>query len=169
MSCHVVNLSLCMHIHCVLRSIFISVQHFTSSFSTYSSHAAVVPTRLLIAHPPASALGTYTRWRWSNLFWYKRWLWSILYWYTGWRWSILFSGDVGVEDGSMETVCVDMWLFFPYACIFTAFCVRVLIQSNISHRPSPLTLTRLLIEHPQASALGRNTRWRWSIPFCYSG
>ena len=101
---HVANLSLCMHIHCVSRSIFDLVQHFTSSFSTYSSHAAVVPTRLLIAHPPASALGTYTRWRWSNLFWYTRWRWSILYWYTGWRWSILYSGDVGVKDRSVETV-----------------------------------------------------------------
>ena len=54
-------LSLCMRIQCVSHSIFNSVQHFTSSFSTYSSHAAVVPTRLLIALPPASALGTYIR------------------------------------------------------------------------------------------------------------
>ena len=61
-------LSLCMHIHSVSRSIFNSVQHFTSSFSTYSSHAAVVPTRLQVAHPPASALGSYTRRRWSILF-----------------------------------------------------------------------------------------------------
>ena len=42
-----------MHIQCVSHSIFNSVQHFSSSFSTYSSHAAVVPTRLLIVHPPA--------------------------------------------------------------------------------------------------------------------
>ena len=34
-------LSLCMHIQCVSHSIFNSVQHFTSSFFTYSSHAAV--------------------------------------------------------------------------------------------------------------------------------
>ena len=59
-----------MHIQCVSHSIFHSGQHFTLSFSTYSSHATVVPTRLLIAHPPAPALGTYTRWRWSILFWY---------------------------------------------------------------------------------------------------
>ena len=74
-----------MHIQCVSHSIFHSGQHFTLSSSTYSSHAAVVPTRLLIAHPPAPALGTYTRWRWSILFWYTGWQWSILYWYTGWR------------------------------------------------------------------------------------
>ena len=42
-----------MHIQCVSHSIFNSGQHFTLSFSTYSSHATVVPTRLLIAHPPA--------------------------------------------------------------------------------------------------------------------
>ena len=93
-----------MHIQCVLHSIFNSGQHFTLSFSTYSSHAAVVPTRLLIAHPPAPALGTYTRWRWSILFWYTGWRWSILYLYTGWRRSILYSGDVGVEHRSLETV-----------------------------------------------------------------
>ena len=133
-------LSLCMHIQCVSHSIFNSVQHFTSSFSTYSAHAAAVPTRLLIAHPPASGLGTYTRWRWSILFWFTRWRWSILYWYTGWRWSILYSGDVGVEDRSKETVLVDIWLTFPYACICNAFCRRFLFQANISHRPSPLTL-----------------------------
>ena len=93
-----------MHIQCVSHSIFNSGQHFTLSFSTYSSHAAVVPTRVLIAHPPAPALGTYSRWRWS-----------ILFWYTGWRWSILYSGNVGVEHHSLETVWVDMWLSFPYA------------------------------------------------------
>ena len=97
-----------MHIQCVSHSIFDSGQHFTLSFSSYSSHAAVVPTSLLIGHPPAPALGTFTRWRWSILFWYTGWRWSIfywytgwrwsiLYWYTGWRWSILYSGDVGVE------------------------------------------------------------------------
>ena len=91
-------------IQCVSHSILNSGQHFTLSFSSYSSHAAVVPTRLLIAHPPAPALGTYTRWRWSILFWYTGWRWSILYWYTGWRWSILYSGDVGVEHRSLETV-----------------------------------------------------------------
>ena len=104
-----------MHIQCVSHSICNSGQYFTLSFSTYSSHAAVVPTRLLIEHPPAPALGTYTRWRWSILFWYTGWWWSILYWYTGWRLSILYSGDVGVEHRSLETVCVDMWLSFPYA------------------------------------------------------
>ena len=52
-----------MHIQCVSHSIFHSGQHFTLSFSTYSSHSAVVPTRLLIAHPLVPALGTYTRWR----------------------------------------------------------------------------------------------------------
>ena len=45
-----------MHIQCVSHSIFNSGQHLTLSFSTYSSHAAVVPTRLLLAHPPAPAL-----------------------------------------------------------------------------------------------------------------
>ena len=133
-------LSLCMHIHSVSRSIFNSVQHFTSSFSTYSSHAAVVPTRLQVAHPPASALGTYTRRRWSILFWYTRWRWSILSWCSEWRGSILSSGDIGVEDRSMVTVGVDMWLSFPYACIFNVFRIQFLIQSNISHRPFLLTL-----------------------------
>ena len=71
-----------MHIQCVLHFIFNSGQHFTLSFSSYSSHAAVVPTILLIAHPPAPALGTYTRW----------------------RWSILYSRDVGVEHRCLETV-----------------------------------------------------------------
>ena len=110
----------------VSHSIFNSGQHFTLSFFTYSSHAAVMPTRLLIAHHPAPALGTYTRWRWSILFWYTGWRWSILYWYTRWRWSILYlytgcrwsilySGGVGVEHCSLETELVDMWLFFPYA------------------------------------------------------
>ena len=93
-----------MHIQCVSLSIFNSGQHFTLSFSTYSSHAGVVPTRLLIAHPPAPALGTYTRWRWSILFWYTGWQWSILDWYIGWRLSILYSGDVAVEHRSLETV-----------------------------------------------------------------
>ena len=93
-----------MHIQCVSHSIFHSGQHFTLSFCTYSSHAAVVPTILLIAHPPAPALGSYTRWRWTILFWYTGWRWNILYWYTGWRWSILYSGDVGVEHRSLETV-----------------------------------------------------------------
>ena len=58
-----------MHIQCVSHSIFNSGQHFTLSFSIYSSHAAVVLTVLLKAHPPAPALCTYTRWRWSILFW----------------------------------------------------------------------------------------------------
>ena len=115
-----------MHIQCVSHSICNSGQHFTLSFSTYSSHSAVVPKRLLIAYPSAPALGTYTRSRWSILFWCTGWRWSIIYWYTGWRWSILFwytgwwcsilyrytgwrlsilySGDVGVEHRSLETV-----------------------------------------------------------------
>ena len=57
-----------MHIQCVSHSIFNSGQHFTLSFSTYFSHEAVVPTRLLLAHPPAPGLGMYTRWRLSILF-----------------------------------------------------------------------------------------------------
>ena len=65
---------------------------------------AVMLTRLPIAHPPAPALGTYTRWRGSILLWYTGWRWSIIYWYTGWQWSILYSGDVGVEHRSLETV-----------------------------------------------------------------
>ena len=93
-----------LHIQCVLHSIFNSGQHFILSFSTYFSHAAAVPSRLLIAHPQAPALGTYTRWRWSILFWYTGWRFSILYLYTGWRWSILYPGDVGVEHCSLETV-----------------------------------------------------------------
>ena len=108
-----------MHIQCISHLIFNSWQHFTLSFSTFSSHAAVVLTRVLIAHPPAPALGTYTRWRWSILFWYTGLRWSILYWNTGWRWSILYSGDVGVEHCSLETVWVDMWLSFPYS--YSAF------------------------------------------------
>ena len=40
-----------MHVQCVSHPIVHSGQHFTSSFSTYSSHAAVVPTRLLLVHP----------------------------------------------------------------------------------------------------------------------
>ena len=114
MSWHVAILSLYVHIQCVSHSIFNSGQHFTLSFSSYSSHAAVVPARLLIAHPLVPALGTYTRWRCSILFWYTGWRWSILYWYTGWRWSILYwctgwrlsilySADVGVEHRSLET------------------------------------------------------------------
>ena len=63
-----------MHIQCVLHSIFYSGQHFTLSFSTYSSHAAVVPNRLFIALHPAQGLGTYKRRRWN-----------ILFIYTGWR------------------------------------------------------------------------------------
>ena len=51
-----------MHVQCVSHSTFNSSQHFTSSFSTYSSHAAVVPTRLLIAHPRLQHwVRTYTR------------------------------------------------------------------------------------------------------------
>ena len=57
---------------CFLRPTF----HIRPSLS---SHAAVVPTRLLIAAP---ALGTF----------------------TGWRWSILYPGDVGAEDRRLEAV-----------------------------------------------------------------
>ena len=92
-----------MNIQCVSHSIFNSGQHFTLSFSSYSHHAAVVPTRLIIAHPPAPARCTCTRWRWSILFWCTGWRWSILYWYTGLRWSIFYPGDVGVEHRSLET------------------------------------------------------------------
>ena len=117
-------LSLCMHIQCVSQSIFNSGQHFTSSFSTYFAHAAVVPSKLLIAHPPASALGSnlrwrwsilfrYSGWRWSILYWYTGWRWSILYWYTGWRWSILYSVDVGVQDRSLETCELTCGYPFP--------------------------------------------------------
>ena len=101
----------------------------------FSTHAAVVPTRLLIAHPPPPALGTYTRWRWSILFWYTRWRWSILFWYTrwrwsilfwytgwrwsilylytGWRWSILYSEDVVVEQRRLETCDLTCGYSFP--------------------------------------------------------
>ena len=116
-----------MHIQCVSHSIFNSGQHFTLSFSSYSSHAAVVPIRLLIAHPPAPALGTYTGWRWS-----------ILYWYTGWRWSILYSGDVGVEHRSLETC--ELTCDYPFPMHIQAFRIQFVIQANISHCPSLLTL-----------------------------
>ena len=119
----------------VSHSIFNSGQHFTLSFSTYSSHAAVVPTRLLIAHPPAPALGTYTRWRWSILFWYTGWRWSILYWCTGWRWRILYSGDVGVEWRQCELTCG-----YPFPMHIQCVSHSILIQANISHCPSLLTL-----------------------------
>ena len=46
-----------MHIQCVSHSIFHSGQHFTLSFCTYSSHAAVVPTRLLFSASPGSSTG----------------------------------------------------------------------------------------------------------------
>ena len=62
----------------------LSGQHFTSSFSV--SLPAAVPTRLLMAHHSPPALGTY----------------------TGCGWSILYSGHVGVEDRTLETVGVDM-------------------------------------------------------------
>ena len=170
-----------MHILCVSHSIFNSGQHFTLSFSTYSSHAAVVPTRVLIAHPSAPALGTYSRWRWSILFWYTEWRWSILYWYTGWRWSILYSGDVGVEHRSLETVWVDMWLFFPMhiQCvshsIFNSGQHFTLSFSTYSSHAAVVP-TRVLIAHPPAPALGTYStalgtyrRWRWSILFWYTG
>ena len=131
-----------MHIQCVSHSIFNSGQHFTLSFSTYSSYAAVVPTRLLIAHPPAPALGTYspalgtyTRWRWSILFWYTGWRWSILYWYTGWRWRILYSEDVGVEQRSLET---ELTWGYPFPVHIQ--CVSHSIFNSGQHCRSLLTL-----------------------------
>ena len=164
-----------MHIQCVSHSVCNSGQHFTLSFSTYSSHAAVVPTRVLIAHPPAPALGTYSRWRWSILFWYTGWRWSILYWYTGWRWSILYSGDVVVEHRSLETVWVDMWLPFPFAYSMH-FASDFLISgqhftSSFCTYPSHAGVmpTRLLIAHPPAPALCMYTRWWWSILYWYTG
>ena len=116
---------------------FNSGQHFTLSFSTYPSHAAVVPTRLLIAHPPAPALGTYTRWRWSILFWYIEWRWSILYWYTGWRWSILYSGDVGVELRIARRQC-ELTCGYPFHMHIQ--CVSHCIFNSGKHCPSLLTL-----------------------------
>ena len=143
-----------MHILCVSHSIFNSGQHFTLSFSTYSSYAVVVPTRLLIAHPPApalgtysTALGTYTLWRWSILFWYTGWRWSILYlytgwrWsilylYTGWRWSILYSEDVGVEQRCLETC--DLTCGYPFPMHIQ--CVSHSIFHSGQHCRSLLTL-----------------------------
>ena len=148
-----------MHIQCVLYSIFNSGQHLTLSFSTYSSHAAVVPTRLLIAHPPAPALGTYTRWRWRILFWYTRWRWSIIFLYTGWRWSILYYGDVGVEHRSLET-CE---LTCGYPVTMHIHCVSHSIFNSGQHftlsfstyfSHAAVVPTRLLIAHLPAPALG---------------
>ena len=163
-----------MHIQCVSHSIFNSGQHFTLSFSTCSSHAAVVPTRLLIAHPPAPALGTYTRWRWSILFWYTGWRWSILYWYTGWWWSILYSGDVGVEHRSLETCELTCGYPFPmhiqcvsYSIFNSGQHFTLSFSTYSSH--AAVVPTRLLIAHPPAPPLGTYTRWRWSILFWYTG
>ena len=154
-----------LQIQCVLHRIVFAGQHFTSSFSTYTSHAAVVPNRLLIVHPPAAALGTYTRWRWS-----------ILFWYTGWQWSILYSGDVGVEHRSLVTVGVDMWLSFTYLLHIQWVLHRIVFAgqhftSSFSTYSSHAAVvrTRLLIVHPPAPALGTYTRWRWSILFWYTG
>ena len=157
-----------MHIQCVSHSIFNSGQHFTLSFSTYSSHAAVVPSRLLIAYPPAPALGTYTRWRWSILFWYTGWRWSILYWYTGWRWSILYSGDVGLENLAWRLCELTCGYPFPMH-------IRC-VSHSIFHSGQHFTLsfstysshaavvpTGVLIAHPPSPALGTYTRWWWSI------
>ena len=169
------------HIQCVSHSIFNSGQHFTLSFSTYSSHAAVVPTRVLIAHPPAPALGTYStalgtyrRWQWSILFWYTGCWWSILYWYTGWRLSILYSGDVGVEHRSLETCEWTCGYPFPMhiQCVSNSICnsgqhFTLSFSTYSSH--AAVVPTRLLIEHPPAQALGTYTRWRWSILFWYTG
>ena len=98
-------LSLCIHIQCVLHSIFNAFQHFSSSFPTYSSHSAAVPTRLLMEHPPASGLGTYTRWRWSILFWYRRWRCSILYCYKDG--GGVFSSGIQDGDGGFSTGIQD--------------------------------------------------------------
>ena len=174
-----------MHILCVSHSIFNSGQHFTLSLTTYSSHAAVVPTRVLIAHPPAPALGTYTRWRWSILFWYTGWRWSILYWYTGLRWSILYwytgwwlgilySGDVGVEHRSLETCELTCGYPFPIhiQCVSHLICnsgqyFTFSISTYSSH--AAVGPTRLLIENPPAPAQGTYTQWRWSILYWYTG
>ena len=125
-----------MHIQCVSHSIFNSGQHFTLSFSTYSSHTAVVPTRLLLAHPPAPELGTHTRWRWSILLRYTGWWSSILYWYTGWRWS---TPDT-LEWNIVAWRQCELTCGFPSLCIFYAFRIRFLIQDNISHCSSLLPL-----------------------------
>ena len=152
-----------MHIQCVLHSIFNSGQHFTLSFSSYSSHAAVVPTRLLIAHPPAPALGTYTRLRWS-----------ILFWYTGWRWSILYSGLVGVKHCSLETCELACGYPFPkhIQCvshsIFNSGQHFTLSFSSYSSHAA-VVHTRLPIAFLPAPALGTYTQWRWSIFFWYTG
>ena len=144
------------------------------SFSTYSSHAAVVPTRLLMAHPPVPGLGTYTRCRWSIIFWYTGLRWSIFYWNTGWRWSILYSGDVGVEHRSLETVWVDMWLSFPFSyssvshTIFNS-CQHFTLSLSAYSSHAAVVPTRLLIAHPPTPALGTYTRWRWSILYWYTG
>ena len=80
MSWHVTILSL--HVPVVYSMSFTFQCFFEANISlrpSLSSHAAVVPTRLLIAAP---ALGTF----------------------TGWRWSILSPGDVGAEDCRLEAV-----------------------------------------------------------------
>ena len=162
-----------MHIQCVSHSSFHSGQHLTLSFSTYSSHAAVVPTRLLIVHPPAPALGTYTRWRWSILFWYTGWRRSILYWYTGWLWSILYSGDVGVEHRSLETCELTCCYPFPMLiqCVSHSIfnsCQHFKLSFSVYSSHAAVVPTRLLIAHPPVPALGTYTRWRWSIFFWYT-
>ena len=80
-SWHVTLYILSLHVPAVF-SIRFTFQCFLSPtfhIVLLSSHAAVVPTRLLIAAP---ALGTF----------------------TGWRWSILYSGDEVAEDRCLETV-----------------------------------------------------------------
>ena len=163
-----------MHFQCVTHSIFNSGQHFTLSLSTYSSHAAVVPTRLLIAHPPPPALGRNPRSRWSILFWYTGWRWSILYWYTGWRWSILYRGDVGVEHRSLETCELTCCYPFPMHIQCVSHSIinsgqRFTLSFSTYSSHAAVVPTRLLIAHPPAPALGTYTRWRWSILFWYTG
>ena len=72
----------CVYIQCISHPRFYqtNISHRPSLY--FYSLPAVVPTRLLMAHHSAAALGTY----------------------TGCGWSILYSGHVGVEDRTLETV-----------------------------------------------------------------
>ena len=78
-SWHVTILSLHVPVVYSMRFTFQCFLRPTFHIVLLSSHAAVVPTRLLIAAP---ALGTF----------------------TGWRWSVLYPGDVGAEDRHLEAV-----------------------------------------------------------------
>ena len=152
-----------MHIQCVSHSIFNSCQHFTLSFSTYSSHAAVVPTKLLIAHPPAPALGTYTRWRWSissriqdgggAFSTPETQEWNIV----AWRQCELTCGYLF----PMHIQCVSHSIYIS--------CQHFTLSFSTYSSHAAVVPTRLLIAHPPAPALGTYTRWRWSILFWYTG